>query len=138
MTDYAREFESVKDDPFVRAEDKMELDKLASLQKDIAIAGSAEDFIRHPFFKLFENHVNDIILDSKGKMSELLKQPDVTLDKLKAYQAGIDMMIELKQWWNTFVIKGRIARQAIEIYEQDTAALNDRVQEAVDNQNIES
>ena len=132
MTDYARELAEASEAP---AELKQELEQLVSMQKDIAVAGSAEDFIRHPFFKMFENHINDIIMDSKGKMSDLLKKPDTTMADLKAYQSGIDQMIELKKWWNSFVIKGRVARQAIEIYELETEDMNQKIQEAVsDNQ----
>lgn len=135
MADYAKELAEATD---ATPESKQELEKLATLQKDIAIAGSAEDFIRHPFFKLFENHINDIINDSKNTMSDMLKKPETTLADLKAYQSGIDRMIELKKWWNAFVIKGRVARQAIEIYEEDTEELNRKIQDAVDNSKLTS
>ena len=135
MTDYSKELAEAVDAP---PEDKKSLEKLVELQKDIAIAGSAEDFIRHPFFKLFENHINDIILDSKGKMSELLRKSETTMADLKAYQSGIDQMIELKKWWNAFVIKGRVARQAIEIYEQDTDDMNQQIQDAVEKSQLTS
>ena len=122
--DYQKELESYPD---ASVEEKRELEQLAGMQKDIAIADSAADFIRHPFFKLFENHINDIINDTKGS---ILKVQD--LNDLKVYQAKIQTMIELKQWWNTFTLKGAVARKAIEVYESDTDDLNARIQEAVD------
>lgn len=125
--DYQKELELYPD---ATPQEKEELQKLATLQKDIAVADSAADFIRHPFFKLFENHINDIINDTKGS---ILKVQD--LADLKIYQAKIQTMIELKQWWNTFTLKGAVARKAIEIYESDTEDLNARIQEAVDKAN---
>jgi hypothetical protein len=125
--DYKKELESYPD---ASPEDKAELEKLAGLQKDIAISGSAEDFIRHPFFKAFENHMNDMISDSKSKLMTI-----ETLADLQAYKAGIAAIVELKQWLNSKVIAGRVAKKAIEIYEQDTEDLNARIQEAVDDAN---
>ena len=125
--------------PDLPIEEKKELEKLAGLQKDIAIGGSAEDFIRHPFFKTFENHMNDVINDSKGAMGELLAKPDVTLADLQAHQAGINALKELKQWLNKHVMAGRVAKQAIDIYEQETDEMNQKIQEAVDqNQSLPS
>jgi len=129
MTDYAKELENYPD---ASEEEKAELAKLATMQKDIAIGGSAEDFIRHPFFKFFENHMNDMINDSKGKMSELLAKPGITIAELQAQQAGIDALKELKKWLNSKVMGGRIAKQAIDIYEQETEDMNQKVQEALD------
>jgi hypothetical protein len=97
------------------------------MQKDIAIAGSAEDFIRHPFFKTFENHLNEMINDSKGMILKI-----ETVADLQAYKARITALQEIKQWLNGKVIAGRIAAKAIEIYEEDTEDLNTRIQEAVD------
>ena len=122
--DYKKELENYPDAP---AEEKAELEKLASLQKDIAISGSAEDFIRHPFFKTFENHINEAIADTKG---EFLKIEDMA--SLQAYKAKIEALQELKRWLNSKVMAGRIAKQAIDIYEQDTAEMNDQVQAAVE------
>lgn len=127
--DYQKELEKYPDAP---AEEKAELEKLAGLQKDIAIGGSAEDFIRHPFFKTFENHMNDVINDSKGAMGELLAKPGVTLADLQAHQAGINAVKELKQWLNKHVMAGRVAKQAISIYEEETEELNEKVQAAVE------
>ena len=122
--DYQKELETHDD---ISTEDKAELEKLAALQKDVAIAGSAEDFIRHPFFKTFENHLNDMINDSKGMILKI-----ETVADLQAYKARITALQEIKQWLNSKVIAGRIAVKAIEIYEQDTEDLNTRIQEAVD------
>lgn len=127
--DYQKELEKYPD---ASAEDKKELEKLASMQKDIAIAGSAEDFIRHPFFKTFENKMNEMIADARGGMSTMLKNPDVTLGQLQSFQAGIDKIVELKAWMNSFVIKGRVAKQSIEIYEQETESMNDKIQAAIE------
>ena len=123
--DYQKEIEKYGED--LPASDKADLEKLASMQKDIAIAGSAEDFIRHPFFKTFENHLNDMINDSKGMILKI-----ETVADLQAYKARITALQEIKQWLNGKVIAGRIATKAIEIYEQDTEDLNARIQEAVD------
>jgi hypothetical protein len=122
--DYQKELENYPDAP---EEEKAELAKLASLQKDIAISGSAEDFIRHPFFKTFENHLNDAIADTKGAF---LKIEDMA--SLQAYKARIEALQELKQWLNSKVMAGRIAKQAIDIYEQDTAEMSEKIQAAID------
>lgn len=124
MTDYQKELEKYADAP---AEEKVELEKLASLQRDIAIGSSAEDFIRHPFFKAFEAHMNDVIADTKGAIMKI-----ESVEQLKAYQAGIAAITELKQWLNSKVISKRVAAQAIEIYEKDTEDLNAKIQEVVD------
>lgn len=124
MTDYQKELETYTD---ASADEKADLEKLAALQKDIAISGSAEDFIRHPFFKTFENHMNDVINDTKG---EIMKIEDIA--DLKAYKARIEAVQELKRWINSKVMAGRIAQQAIEIYEQDTVTMNTKIQAAVD------
>lgn len=128
--DYAKELENYPDAP---ADERAELEKLASLQKDIAVSGSAEDFIRHPFFKAFENHLNDVINDTKG---EIMKIEDVA--DLKAYKAKIEAVQEIKRWLNSKVMAGRIAKQAIDIYEQDTVDMNAKIQAAVDQSKIES
>lgn len=125
--DYQKELEKYPD---ATTEEKAELSKLASMQKDIAIAGSAEDFIRHPFFKFFENHLNEVINDAKGAIMKV-----ATLDDLKAHQAGITAVTEIKQWLNSKVIAGRVAKQAIDLYEEDTEAMNHKIQEAVDKAN---
>lgn len=127
--DYAKELEKYPD---ATPEEKAELSKLAEMQKDIAIAGSAEDFIRHPFFKAFENHLNDVINDSKGQIMKI-----ESVEELKAHQAAIKAVIEIKQWLNGKVIAGRVAKQAIDLYEQETEDMNFRIQEAVDKAKIE-
>lgn len=128
MPDYQKELETYVD---ASPEDKAELEKLASLQKDIAIAGSAEDFIRHPFFKSFENQMNNMINDSKGQILKIESLAD-----LQSFKARIAAIVELKQWLNTKVIAGRVARKTIEIYESDTDDLNAKIQEAVDKANL--
>lgn len=128
--DYAKELQSCPD---ASADERADLEKLATLQKDIAVAGSAEDFIRHPFFKAFENHLNDVINDTKG---EIMKVEDIT--DLKAYKARIEAVQEVKRWLNSKVMAGRIAKQAIDIYEQDTVDMNAKIQSAVDQSNIAS
>ena len=45
--DYQKELEMYPD---ASADEKAELAQLANMQKDIAVADSAADFIRHPFF----------------------------------------------------------------------------------------
>lgn len=122
--DYSKELEKYADAP---AEEKVEIEKLASLQKDIAIGSSAEDFVRHPFFKAFENHMNEVIADTKGAIMKV-----ESIEQLKAHQAGIAAVTELKQWINAKVIAKRVGIQAIEIYEKDTEDLNSKIQEAVD------
>jgi len=122
--DYQKELET---NPDALPEEKAELEKLASLQKDIAIAGSAEDFIRHPFFKTFENHLNDVVNDAK---SSFLKIDN--LNDLQVYKARIAAIQEVKQWLNSKVMAGRIATQAIDIYEQDTADIFEKIQSAVE------
>lgn len=124
MTDYAKELENYPDAP---AEERKDMEKLAALQKDIAISGSAEDFIRHPFFKAFENHMNEMINDSKGAIMKIESIAD-----LQSFKERIKAIQELKQWLNTKVMAGRIAKQAIDIYEQETDELNQKVQEAVE------
>ena len=76
--------------------------------------------------------MNDVINDSKGKMSDLLAKPDVTLGDLKAHQAGIEAVKEIKRWLNSKVMSGRVAKQAIDIYEQETDEIHQKIQEAVD------
>lgn len=122
--DYQKELELATD---VSVDDKADFAKLAAMQRDIAVAGSAEDFIRHPFFKAFENQMNEMIGDAKGAILKV-----TTIEELKAYQAGIAAIGELKRWLNSKVIAGRVAKQAIEIYEQDTETMNAVIQEAVD------
>lgn len=125
--DYAKELEKYPD---AAPEEKMELEKLAVMQKDIAIGGSAEDFIRHPFFKTFENHMNDVINDTKGAILKV-----TTIEDLKSHQAAITAISELKKWLNTKVIAGRVAKQTIDQYEQDTDKINEKIQEVVDKAN---
>lgn len=125
--DYKKELETNPDLPEA---EKAELEKLATMQRDIAVGDSAEDFIRHPFFKTFENKMNEMINDSKNKILEM-----ESIDDLKAFKAGIAAIKELKAWLNSFVIKGRVARQAIDMYEQDTEDINAQIQEAVDKAN---
>lgn len=125
--DYAKELEKYPD---AAPEEKIELEKLAVMQKDIAIGGSAEDFIRHPFFKTFENHMNDVINDTKGAILKV-----TTIEDLKSHQAAITAISELKKWLNTKVIAGRVAKQTIDQYEQDTDKINEKIQEVVDKAN---
>ncbi len=127
--DFQKELEKYPDAP---EEDKQELQKLASMQRDIAIGDSAEDFIRHPFFQTFQNRMNEMINDTKGEVAALLKKPGVTIGEVQGVQNGIDKLIALKQWLNSKVIAGRVGKQAIEIYKQDTEDLNQKIQEAVD------
>lgn len=127
MTDYAKELERYPD---LEGSDRQELEKLASMQKDVAIGGSAEDFIRHPFFKMFENKMNEMIGDTKNKILEI-----ETTDDLKAFKSRIEAIKELKQWLNSFVLKGRVASQAIDLYEKDTETINEKVQAIVDKSN---
>lgn len=129
--DYQKELENF---PEASPDEKAELQKLATMQKDIAIGGSAEDFVRHPFFKFFENQMNAIIADSKNEMAELLKRPETTIGDIKAHQAGIEKIAELKRWINAKVIAKRVAEQAISMYEQDTEKMNEKIQAAVDKQ----
>lgn len=129
MIDYEKELAASANAP---DEEKAELAKLVGMQKDIAIGGTAEDFVRHPFFKTFENQMNAMINDNKGEVASLLKKPGVTIGEVQAVQAGIDKIVALKAWINSKVIAGRVAKQAIEIYEQDTDAIENRIQEAID------
>lgn len=131
--DYQKELEQFQDQ--LSDEEKKELGKLAGMQKDIAIGDSAEDFIRHPFFRKFEMHLNEMISDSNGAMGKILAKPDATMADLKAHQAGIEKIKEVKKWLNKHVIAGRVARQAITMYESDTEAMNERIQAAVDKSN---
>lgn len=131
--DYQRELEQYQDQ--LSDEEKKELSKLSGMQKDIAIGDSAEDFIRHPFFRKFEMHMNEMITDSNGEMAKILAKPDATMADLKAQQAGIEKLKELKKWLNKHVIAGRVARQAITVYETDTEAMNAKIQAAVDKSN---
>ena len=122
--DYAQELDKYPD---ASDEEKAELRKLAELQKDIAIGDSAEDFIRHPFFKSFENKMNDMINDSKSKILDIQ-----SVEELKAYQASISAIRDLKAWLNAKVMAGRVGRQAIEMYEKDTEDMNAKIQKAID------
>jgi len=125
--DYQKELET---HPDLDAADKKELEMLASMQTDMAVAGSAEDFIRHPFFAYFEKKMNEIINDSKSKLLAV-----ETIEDLKAHKAAVQAMVDLKAWLNSHVIKGRVAQQAITLYEQDTEVMNEKIQEAVDQAN---
>lgn len=116
--------------PDLEVSDRQELEKLASFQKDIAIGGSAEDFIRHPFFKSFENKMNDMINDAKNKILTI-----ETIEDLKAHKAGVAAISELKKWLNAHVIKGRVAKQAVDLYEKDTEQMNVKIQDAIDKAN---
>lgn len=127
MPDYAKEIEKYPDMPEI---EKQEMQKLASMQRDIAIGDSAEDFIRHPFFRSFEIKMNEMINDSKNKILEI-----ETADELKAFKQRIAAIRELKEWLNAHVIKGRVARQAIDVYEKDTQDMNAKIQEAIDKSN---
>jgi uncharacterized protein YjgD (DUF1641 family) len=127
--DFAKELEKYPD---ASPEEKKELEQLAGMQKDVAIGNSAEDFIRHPFFKMLENKMNDMINDSKGKLFEI-----ETLEELQAHKASIKSIVDLKAWLNSYVMKGRIGRQAIEMYEKETDELNYKVQELIDKANEE-
>ena len=119
--------------PEALPEDRAELEKLANMQKEIAVAGSAEDFIRHPFFQFFENHLNDVINDAKSAFLKIESVSDLQL-----YKARIAAIQEVKQWLNSKVMAGRIAQKAIEIYEEDTVSMNEKIQAAVDQSQIKS
>lgn len=122
--DYALELKHNSDIP---ADTKLEYEKLAAFQKDAAVGQSAEDFIRHPFFKFFENHMNDMIADSKNQIMSL-----ETIEDLKAHKARIQGLVELKSWLNKHVLAGRIAATTVQRYEDDTLDMNSRIQAAVD------
>lgn len=122
--DFQKELEKYPD---ATPEEKAELSKLAEMQRDIAIGASAEDFVRHPFFKTFENHMNEVISDSKGKILEIK-----SMEQLEAHKSAIAAVTELKQWINKRVMAGRIGKQAISMYEEDTEKINAKIQEAVD------
>jgi hypothetical protein len=124
MPDYAQE---LKKYPDASDEEKGELIKLAELQKDISIGQTAEDFVRHPFFKIFEDQMNEMINDTKGKLLKV-----TTIEELKAHQAAIEAIKELKQWINKKIIAKRVAAQAIDIHEKETEEINAKIQEAVD------
>jgi hypothetical protein len=125
--DYQAELEKYKDAP---EEQRQELAKLAELQKDISAGETASDFVRHPFFKLFENKMNEMINDSKNKILEI-----ESLEDLKAHKAAITAISELKKWINSHVVKGRFAAAAIDQYEKDTEEMNFRIQAAIDESN---
>ena len=125
MADYQKELDKYKDT--LTTDEKSELQQLAGMQKDIAIGDTAEDFIRHPFFQKFQNQMNAMIEDSKGKILSI-----ETLDDLKAHKAAIAAISDLKKWLNKHVIAGRVARQAISLYEEDTVTMNQKIQVAVD------
>lgn len=125
--DYLKE---LKNNPDMPAEDRQDYEKLAAFQRDAAIGASAEDFIRHPFFKYFENEMNDMIADSKNKIMTL-----ETLEDLKAHKASIQAIVKLKGWLNKHVLAGRVASQTVKQFEEDTIVMNDKVQAAVDASN---
>lgn len=125
--DYEKELAKYPD---LEPADRAELEKLAVMQKDIAVGGSAEDFVRHPFFKFFENKMNEMINDSKNKILAI-----ETIEDLRAHKAAVEAISELKKWINSHVIKGRVAKQAIDLYEKDTEVMNEKIQEAVDSAN---
>ena len=134
--DYQKELETYQEQ--LSDAEKKELSKLAGMQKDIAIGDSAEDFIRHPFFRKFEMHMNEMITDSNGALGAILAkpiEPSIKLAEMQAHQAGIEKLKELKRWLNKHVIAGRVAKQAISIYETDTEEMNARIQAAVDKSN---
>lgn len=133
--DYQKELEKFQDQ--LSEEEKKELSKLAVMQKDIAVGDSAEDFIRHPFFRAFEQQMNAMINDSNGEIATALKKPGATMEDLKAINAGIEKIKELKRWLNKHVIAGRVARQAISVYEEDTETMNAKIQAAVDKSNAQ-
>lgn len=131
--DYQKELEKYADAPLA---DRQELEKLAVLQKDIAIGGSAEDFVRHPFFKAFQDEMNRMIADNKGEMAALLDKPGVTIADMQALQAGTKKIVELKAWINKKVMAGRIAQKSIADYEAETEDMNAKIQEVIDKSNI--
>lgn len=131
--DYQKELEKYADAPLA---DRQELEKLAVLQKDIAIGGSAEDFVRHPFFKAFQDEMNRMIADNKGEMAALLDKPGVTIADMQALQAGTKKIVELKAWINKKVMAGRIAQKSIADYEAETEDMNAKIQEAIEKSNI--
>lgn len=133
MPDYQKELEKYPDAPLA---DRQELEKLAVLQKDIAIGGSAEDFVRHPFFRAFQDEMNRMISDAKGEMAALLDKPGVTIADMQALKAGTQKIVELKAWINKKVMAGRIAQKSIADYEAETEDMNAKIQEAIDKSNI--
>lgn len=133
MADYQKELEKYPDAPLA---DRQELEKLAQLQKDIAIGNTAEDFVRHPFFQAFQDEMNRMITDAKGEMQALLEKPGVTIADMQAQQAGIKKIVELKAWINKKVMAGRIAKKSVEDYEKETEDMNAKIQEAIDKSSI--
>jgi hypothetical protein len=121
----------LKKNPDLSDEEKAELEKLSVLQSEVAIGASAESFVRHPFFQSFEDQMNAMISDSKNGMMGLVDKPDATIADIKAYKAGIEKIVELKNWINKKVLAGRIANQAIKVYEEDLEKINQKVQEFV-------
>ena len=128
--DYQKELEKYQE--VLTGDEKKELELLAGFQKDIAISDSAEDFIRHPFFRVFQDQMNAMITDANGEIASLLKKPGVTIEDLKTHQAGVEAIKKLKMWLNKRVLAGRIAKQGLTVYEQDTEEMNSRIQAAVD------
>ena len=131
--DYEKELQKYPDAPLA---DRQELEKLAQLQKEIAIGNTAEDFVRHPFFQSFQDEMNRMIADHKGEMSALLDKPGVTLAELQALKAGTQKIVELKNWINKKVMAGRIAKKTIADYEAETEDMNAKIQEAIDKSNL--
>lgn len=127
--DYQKEIEKYPD---MELADRQELEKLAQLQKEIAIGGSAEDFVRHPFFKAFQDEMNRMIADNKGEMAALLAKPGVTIADMQALQAGIKKIVELKAWINKKVMAGRIAQKSVADYEAETESMNGQIQSAIE------
>lgn len=130
MNDYQKELDLYRDS--LSDLEKTELQKLANMQKDIAVGDSAEDFIRHPFFRAFEQHMNEMIAGANTKLAEIIAKPGTTMEDLKAHSAGIEKIKELKRWLNKHVIAGRVAKQSISLYEEETDKMNQKVQEAVE------
>lgn len=122
--DYAKELKNNLD---LAADERKDFEKLAAFQRDAAVGASAEDFIRHPFFKFFENKMNDMIGDSKNRIMNL-----ETLEDLKAHKASIQAIVELKGWLNKHVLAGRIAATTVQQFEDDTDRINEKIQAAVD------
>lgn len=133
MADYQKELEKYQ--AVLTDEEKKELQKLAVMQKDVAVGESAEDFIRHPFFRKFEMQMNQMISDSNAEIAAILAKPispEEKVAEMSARQAGIEKIKDLKRWLNKHVIAGRVAKQAISVYEEDTEVMNSKIQEAVD------
>lgn len=73
-----------------------------------------------------------MIADAGDGIARIIAKPGATMEDLKAHYAAIEKIKELKRWLNKHVIAGRVARQSISIYEEETDVMNNKIQEAVE------